>query len=177
MNTGFFKLGSIDPSNNKAGSYVIFATQVTLATVEVSVLLSGSNSNVKYVIKYFLSMATNIGAYFEIPVTDLDRAINFYQSLLGIELERGSIHGYEMAFFPFENNGAGISGALCKGDVYKPSIDGSFIYLFTSDIDEVLSKAVELGSEILFEKTDAGNCFVAEIKDTEGNRICFTTRN
>jgi predicted enzyme related to lactoylglutathione lyase len=122
-------------------------------------------------------MATNIGAHFEIPVTDLDRAINFYQSLLGIELERGSIHGYEMAFFPFENNGAGISGALCKGDVYKPSIEGSFIYLFTSDIDGVLSKAVELGSEILFEKTDAGNCFVAEIKDTEGNRICFTTRH
>ncbi|MSZ22418.1 MAG: lactoylglutathione lyase, partial [Actinobacteria bacterium] len=89
-------------------------------------------------------MATNIGAYFEIPVTDLDRAINFYQLLLDIELERGSIHGYEMAFFPFENNGAGISGALCKGDVYKPSIEGSFIYLFTSDIDGVLSKAVEL---------------------------------
>ena len=120
-------------------------------------------------------MASNIGAYFEIPVTDLDRAINFYQLLLDIELERGSIHGYEMAFFPFENNGVGISGALCKGDVYKPSIEGSFIYLFTSDIDGVLSKAVELGSEILFEKTDAGNCFVAEIKDSEGNRICFTT--
>ena len=122
-------------------------------------------------------MTSNIGAYFEIPVTDMDRAINFYQSLLGIELERGSIHGYDMAFFPFENNGGGISGALCKGDVYKPSIDGSFIYLFTSNIDEVLSKAVELGSEIMFEKTDAGNCFVAEIKDSEGNRICFTTRH
>ena len=122
-------------------------------------------------------MTANIGAYFEIPVTDLDRAINFYQSLLGIELERGSIHGYDMAFFPFENNGAGISGALCKGDVYKPSIDGSFVYLFTNNIDEVLGKAVELGSEILFEKTDAGNCFVAEIKDSEGNRICFTTRH
>ena len=122
-------------------------------------------------------MTSNIGAYFEIPVTDMDRAINFYQSLLGIELERGSIHGYDMAFFPFENNVGGISGALCKGDVYKPSIDGSFIYLFTSNIDEVLSKAVELGSEIMFEKTYAGNCFVAEIKDTEGNRICFTTRH
>jgi predicted enzyme related to lactoylglutathione lyase len=122
-------------------------------------------------------MASNIGAYFEIPVTDLDRAINFYQLLLGIELERGSIHGYDMAFFPFENNDAGISGALCKGDVYKPSIDGSFIYLFTNDIDEILRKAVELGSEILFEKTDAGKCFVAEIKDSEGNRICFTTRH
>jgi hypothetical protein len=61
--------------------------------------------------------------------------------------------------------------------VLKPSIVGSFIYLFTNNIDEVLSKAVELGSEILFEKTDAGNCFVAEIKDSEGNRICFTTRH
>jgi len=122
-------------------------------------------------------MTSNIGAYFEIPVTDMERAINFYQSLLGIELERGSIHGYDMAFFPFENNGGGISGALCKGDVYKPSIDGSFVYLFTSNIDEVLSKAVELGSEIMFEKTDAGNCFVAEIKDSEGNRICFTTKH
>ena len=46
MNTGFFKLGPIDPSNTKAGSYVIFVTRVTLATVEVSVLLGGSNSNV-----------------------------------------------------------------------------------------------------------------------------------
>jgi predicted enzyme related to lactoylglutathione lyase len=60
--------------------------------------------------------------------------------------------GLREAFFPFENyNGAGISGALCKGDVYKPSIEGSFIYiyLFTNNIVEVLSKAVELGSEIL----------------------------
>ena len=122
-------------------------------------------------------MTSNIGAYFEIPVTDMDRAIDFYQSLLGIELERGSIHGYDMAFFPFETNRVGISGALCKGDVYKPSIEGSFIYLFTSNIDEILSKAVELDSEIMFEKTDAGNCFVAEIKDSEGNRICFTTRH
>lgn len=123
-----------------------------------------------------MSMTTNIGAYFEIPVTDLDRAINFYQLLLGIELERGSIHGYEMAFFPFQKNVAGISGALAKGDVYKPSVDGSFIYLHTDDIDSLLSKAKELGSEILFEKTAAGDCFVAEIKDSEGNRICLTTK-
>ena len=72
-------------------------------------------------------MRANIGAYFEIPVVNMNRAINFYQSLLEIELERGSIHGYEMAFFPYEHNGVGISGALAKGDVYKPSIDGVFL--------------------------------------------------
>jgi predicted enzyme related to lactoylglutathione lyase len=115
----------------------------------------------------------NIGAYFEIPVIDMDRAIDFYQSLLEIGLERGTIHGYEMAFFPFDNDGVGISGALAKGDVYRPSIDGVFLYLQIEDIDAIISKAVNLGSEVLLEKTEAENCFVAEIKDSEGNRICL----
>lgn len=115
----------------------------------------------------------NIGAYFEIPVVDMERAINFYQTLLGIELEPGSIHEYEMAFFPYEHNGVGISGALAKGDVYKPSIDGIFLYLQIEDIDAIISKAVNLGSEVLLKKTEAESCFVAEIKDSEGNRICL----
>ena len=119
------------------------------------------------------SMANNIGSYFEIPVTDMERAISFYQTLLGIELEQGSIDEYEMAFFPYENNGVGISGALVKGDVYKPSIDGVFLYLKTDDIDLIIRKAVDLGSEILLEKTKGDSYFVAEIKDSEGNRICF----
>jgi len=115
----------------------------------------------------------NIGAYFEIPVVDMERAINFYESLLETELERGTIHEYEMAFFPYEHNGVGISGALAKGDVYKPSIDGVFLYLQIEDIDAIISKAVNLGSEFLLEKTEADTCFVAEIKDSEGNRICL----
>lgn len=62
-------------------------------------------------------MINNIGAYFEIPVVNMQRAIDFYQNLFGIEFERGSIHDNEMAFFPHQNNGIGISGALVKGDV------------------------------------------------------------
>lgn len=118
-------------------------------------------------------MKSNIGAYFEIPVVDMDRAVNFYESLLETELQRGTIHGYEMAFFPFEGDGLGIGGALAKGDVYQPSIEGVFLYLHIDDIDETISKAVKLGSEVLLEKTEAENCFVAEIKDSEGNRICL----
>jgi predicted enzyme related to lactoylglutathione lyase len=118
-------------------------------------------------------VSANFGAYFEIPVVDMDRAIVFYQSLLDIELERGSIHDYEMAFFPYEHDAVGISGALAKGDVYKPSIDGVFLYLQIEDIDATISKAVILGSEVLLDKTEAESCFVAEIKDSEGNRICL----
>jgi len=122
-------------------------------------------------------MAVNFGVFFEIPVVDMERAINFSQALLDIELERGSIHGYDMAFFPHHENAVGISGALVQGDVYKPSIDGVFLYLLIDDIDAVLRKAVELGSEILLEKTEAEFCFVAEIQDSEGNRMCLTTRH
>ena len=118
-----------------------------------------------------------IGAYFEIPVLDMERAIDFYQALLDIEFKRGSIDGYDMAFFPYEADGIGISGALAQGDVYKPSINGVFLYLLVEDIDAVLKKAVELGSKILLEKTKAESHFVAEIKDSEGNRICLTTRH
>ena len=108
-------------------------------------------------------MANNIGAYFEIPVIDMERAINFYQTLLGIELEPGSIHGYEMAFFPYEDNGVGISGALAKGDVYKPSIDGVFLYLEIDDIDLAISKAVELGSEVLLKFCLMLNCYICRM--------------
>jgi predicted enzyme related to lactoylglutathione lyase len=115
----------------------------------------------------------NIGSYFEIPVVDMNRAIDFYQKWLGIKLEKGSIDKYEMAFFPFENNGVGISGALVKGDVYKPSINGVFLYLRVENIDSAIGKAVDLGSEVMLPKTEGDSWFVAEIKDSEGNRICL----
>ena len=57
------------------------------------------------------------------------------------------------------------------------SIDGVFLYLKVDDIDAVIEKANNLGSKILLEKTDADTCFVAEITDSEGNRICLTTKH
>ncbi len=116
----------------------------------------------------------NVGAYFEIPVSDLDRAMKFYSKLLGCDFTRGSIHGNEMAFFPLHEGKMGITGALCQGEVYKPSLSGSLIYLATNDIEESLGRVVALSGEILFPKTSAGEWGeVAEFKDSEGNRIAL----
>jgi len=57
--------------------------------------------------------------HFEIPVTDMDRAAAFYQDVLGLELRRQTVDGYEMAFFPRDDLQPGASGALAKGDVYQ----------------------------------------------------------
>lgn len=116
----------------------------------------------------------NIGSYFEIPVSDLDRAMAFYSSVFNCEFTLEEIHGNKMAFFPFNGKKSGITGALAKGEIYKPSTSGSLIYLSTSNIDKTLEKIKSLGGEILFPKTAAGEYGnVAEFKDLEGNRIAL----
>lgn len=66
------------------------------------------------------------------------------------------------------------SGALAEGDVYVPTINGAIVYLSVADIDKVIAKAAKFGSEALFPKTAFGeNSFVAEIMDSEGNRIAL----
>jgi predicted enzyme related to lactoylglutathione lyase len=65
--------------------------------------------------------------HFEIPVTELDRAIAFYEDVFGYQLTREDVDGYDMAFFPRAGDAPGASGALAKGDVYRPSHDGPVI--------------------------------------------------
>lgn len=119
----------------------------------------------------------NLIAHVEIPVRNLERAMDFYTSLFGIDFgEIQVIHGNRMAFFPFEEGKDGASGALCEGEIYVPTRHGVVIYLSVSDIDKALAAAQTLGSELLFPKTalDTG-IFVAEIADSEGNRIALQT--
>ncbi len=116
----------------------------------------------------------NLGSYFEIPVTDIERAISFYQSAFGVKFFRDTIHENEMAFFPLKKGSSGIAGALAKGQVYKPSTNGTLIYLNSENIDESLRKILELGGEVLFPKTEVASYgWVAEFKDCEGNRIAL----
>ncbi|MEM6908757.1 MAG: VOC family protein [Pseudomonadota bacterium] len=113
--------------------------------------------------------------HFEIPVTDMDRAVAFYEEVFGYKLRRERVDGYEMAFFPRSGTSAGASGALALGDVYVPSKDGVVIYFDVPDIDTVLIRATERGASTLYPKHDIGEAgFVAEFEDSEGNRIALT---
>ena len=113
--------------------------------------------------------------HFEIPVSDMSRAKDFYEGVFGYQLTRQEVDGYDMAFFPRADGAAGASGALAKGDAYKPSKDGAIIYFDVPDIDVVLRNAKQRGSKILYEKKDIGEAgFVAEFEDSEGNRVALS---
>ncbi|MCI5108497.1 MAG: VOC family protein [Candidatus Pacebacteria bacterium] len=115
-------------------------------------------------------MSKITASYFEIPVNDLNRAIDFYNYIFGVSFEIENIHGNKFAFFPDK------IGALAKGESYKPSKDGARIYFDVQNIDKTMEKVLEKGGKELFPKTLAGgSVFVAEFEDSEGNCIALSS--
>jgi predicted enzyme related to lactoylglutathione lyase len=117
----------------------------------------------------------NLIAHVEIPVADLERAMHFYSILFDLDFgEIVTIHDNRMAYFPFAEGKDGASGALAQGEVYVPTRDGAIVYFRVPDIDRTIARAMAEGSVLLFPKTPAGeNLFVAEITDSEGNRVAL----
>ena len=118
--------------------------------------------------------------WFEIPVTDMDRAVKFYTKVFNIEIAVQQFGPTAMGWFPFpeDKNAKGAGGSLIHNpEHYKPSQDGALVY-FTSrsgDINDELSRVVTAGGRILKAKTQISedHGFMALIIDTEGNRIAL----
>ncbi len=140
-----------------------------------SIILSSCNEKTKRQdIDMKVETTYNPVVYFEIPVENVERAMNFYKAVFSFEFQEESIDGNQMALFPFDDKKKGISGALAKGDIYKPSISGVLIYFQTTDIEQILASVVENGGKVLYPKTSNGELgAVAEFQDCEGNRIAL----
>lgn len=113
----------------------------------------------------------NVGVWFEIPVTDMERALTYYRAVLDVKLEREVFAGTEMAVFPFEGNAA--TGALMMCD-RKPSLDGSVIYLnCDGKLDAVMARVEAHGGRLLGPKItlpdNMGAFFL--MQDSEGNQV------
>ena len=63
---------------------------------------TNSNSTNVTTIKNDKNMNSFI-SIFEIPATDISRAINFYKDILGVDIERLDFPGMELGLFPYEN--------------------------------------------------------------------------
>ncbi len=115
---------------------------------------------------------------FEIPATDISRAINFYQVILGVNIEKMEMPGMEMGVFPYKNQM--VTGVIMKGEDFKPSANGVTIYLNAGDdLQTILDKVQINGGKIILPKTahadESG--FFALFLDSEGNKLGLNSPN
>jgi predicted enzyme related to lactoylglutathione lyase len=115
--------------------------------------------------------------WFEIPVTDLARAKAFYTKVLAVEIVESEMGPNKMGSFPMDRETFGSAGALIQGDGYKPSHDGTLVYINGDAIEPALEAINASGGKTLLPRVSIGeHGFVAHFEDTEGNRVALHER-
>jgi uncharacterized protein len=117
--------------------------------------------------------------WFEIPVTLMERAIIFYETVFDTVLSKQSFGDTHMAWFPFNEQAPGAGGTLIlSSDHYTPSHKGTLIYFSSDDVSIELNRVEQAGGILLQPKTeispDIG--FMGIFEDSEGNRIALHSK-
>ncbi len=117
-------------------------------------------------------------AWFEIPVSDMDRAKAFYETVFDIEISLQDIGGVMMAFFPSNPEVPGAMGSLMKYESYIPSHEGTLIYFNSDNVQIELDKIEDAGGKILQGKAQISPeiGYMGVFQDTEGNRIALYSK-
>ncbi len=121
--------------------------------------------------KSYLSM-------FEIPATNISRAINFYQALFDIKIEKMDMEGMQMGIFPYE--GQMVQCVIIQAEGYQPSATGVTVYLNAGDnLQIILDKVENNGGQIIIPKTPHADesGYFAVFLDSEGNRMALNSPN
>lgn len=114
----------------------------------------------------------NAAEWFEIPTADLNKAVAFYNQVLGLQLEQHDFGPNRIAIFPHKDPGPG--GCLMQGPDMVPSGAGSVVYLSTPDIDSAIANVTAAGGKVTVPRTPIGGPdrgFFARFHDPEGNLV------
>lgn len=123
-----------------------------------------------------MSSPMNPVNWFEIPVTDLERATAFYTASFGFALEVMEMGPAKMAMFPMDLQSLGAGGSLTQAEHYTPSHEGTLVYFPVPDIDATLGKINDAGGKTLAPRMSIGeHGHIAMFEDSEGNRVGLHT--
>jgi predicted enzyme related to lactoylglutathione lyase len=124
--------------------------------------------------------AENPVRWFEIYVEDMDRARRFYESVLGIQLEKlaNPDGGLDMYAFPMSGTNPGAGGALVKMEGVRPMPGGTMVYFGCEDCATEAGRVNASGGRIEREKMSIGPYgHIALAFDSEGNMIGLHSMN
>jgi predicted enzyme related to lactoylglutathione lyase len=117
----------------------------------------------------------NATTWFEIPTTNMDRAVEFYETILDIKLQEWP--GDE-PYFIFPAAEGEVAGALVQRPGHQPSSNGAMIFLnVDGKLDDVLTRA-HREDAVLLPRTEipGANAFYACVLDSEGNHVGLHSR-
>lgn len=117
----------------------------------------------------------NAIGWVEVPVTDMGRAIQFYNTVLDWNLQEVQIGPLSMAWFPWDQTAPGAAGSLVKNENYIPGSIGTLVYFSCADVSTPAARIEAAGGKLLRGKTQISPeyGYMALALDTEGNRIAF----
>lgn len=121
----------------------------------------------------------NVLTWFEIPVSNTQRAKSFYEQILDIEMTTQQFPetNEELTFFPHDPNdnlalSGRLTGALCRRPDRKPVAEGVRIYINASpSVEAAVDRVAAAGGKVLMPATSMPFGVIAEIVDSEGNCI------
>jgi hypothetical protein len=123
-------------------------------------------------------MKNNVVGWFEVPVSDMERAIKFYETVFDFTLNRQKMDELDMAWFPWQDDSSGAPGSLVHNpEFYNPSHDGTLVYFtaHSGDLSNELARVESAGGKVIVPKQQISpeHGYMAVLEDSEGNRIAL----
>ncbi|MFO7306079.1 MAG: VOC family protein [Gammaproteobacteria bacterium] len=118
-------------------------------------------------------MQPNPVIWFEIYVSNLERARRFYETVFQVQLNKLDTPApdIEMLSFPMQKHAAGAAGALCKMPGYHPGM-GTVVYFACEDCAVEEARVQRAGGHVIRPKMSIGQYgAISLVVDTEGNMI------
>jgi predicted enzyme related to lactoylglutathione lyase len=110
------------------------------------------------------------------PVTDLKRARDFYEGLLGLKVAQTFGESDHM-WIEYDLAGATLAITNMAGDDWKPGADGGTVALEVEDFDDAVRQIKEAGVTITMGPYESPVCWMLLIRDPDGNGLCIHRRH
>lgn len=115
--------------------------------------------------------------WFDINVSNLERAKKFYEIVFDIKLTDLPAEWGKQSTFPFEEQGANATGALVEKENISANGNNTVVYFASEDCVTEESRVEKAGGKIIRPKMPIGEFgFISLFMDIDGNMIGLHSR-
>ena len=116
--------------------------------------------------------SVNPVCWFDIYVSNLERAKKFYEVVFNLKLVDLPIEWGKQSTFPFEDQGSNATGALVEKEDWVANGNNTVVYFSSEDCITEEARVEKAGGKIITPKMSIGEFgFISILLDSEGNTI------